>query len=85
LTIYVKKVYKENRHTIFSLILGVDVCIICFITWVFTDFWFPWFLVVWGIIGIGMFILWRTTKVGYFEPRSENITEEKPSNLYPNI
>jgi hypothetical protein len=90
LTLYVKKVYKENRHTIFALILGVDVCIISFITWVFTKFWFPWFLVVWGLFGVGMFFLWRTTRSGYFgmdKPQTQQNTtnQENSSNLYPNI
>jgi len=60
LTLYVKKVYKENRHSLFITILAVDISLICFITWVFTDFWLPWFLIVWGVLGVGTFFLWRS-------------------------
>jgi len=99
LTLYVKKVYKENRHTIFVLILSVDICLICFITWVFTDFWFPWFLFVWAILGAATFFLWKNAKqtseyLGIDKssqpPKTEQQVneqkeEDKYTNLYPNV
>jgi len=95
LTMYVKKVYKENRNSIFLIILSTDICLICFITWVFTDVWFPWFLLVWVILGAVNLFLWRSTSRGgtYFdieekvnnqESEKGNQTEGK-TNLYPNL
>jgi len=57
----VKNVYQQTRNRIYILLLAVDICLICFITWVFTNFWFPWFLFVWGVLGVVIFFLWRGT------------------------
>jgi len=95
LTLYIKRVYKESRHWIYMCFLCIDICLICFIAWVLTDVWFPWFLVVWAALGLITFYLWYSnrgnsrilyTDISNNQPENstENETDDKKS-IYPII
>jgi len=75
---YLKQVYNEKRMIIFWLLLSFDIGMICFMTWAFTSGAFPWFLIVWGVIGAIFFFLWRGKKDLFkdIQNRTEQIQED---------
>jgi len=98
LAFYVKKVYNESRPWIFFGLLSLDICILVFVIWIFTDGMFPWFLFVWGAFGIIFFLFWKknsdiiisksTSAEKIVEVKNDESKKEesnKEDSLYPKL
>jgi len=80
LVLYIKNIYRESRFTIFGLILGVDICLISFITWGFAGSSFPWFLFIWAVFIVGVVFLWKTNRITLFTPPVKTIVAQDIEN-----
>jgi len=75
LCFYIKKTYNHNGYFVYIVFASIDICLICFITWAFTEVAFPWFLFIWIFFILVIFFLASRNK------NAKNHMENLSSNV----